>query len=142
MPVLKAESYFLNLPKQPPWVNYTYKANRSLSNIYLNDRLGDCVVAAGYHFKGLITGNLGTEYIASQANILHDYEKIGGYVPGNPSTDQGCDMATAMNYWAKTGFADGKKIVAWMSVDPIGPATFAKSIANKQINASALHVSI
>jgi len=118
MPVLKAANYLGNLPKPPKWVNYTYKANKSLSDIYLNDELGDCVIACGYHFKGLATGNTGKEFIATKDDLLHDYKEIGGYIPGQPDTDQGCDLSTALNYWTKTGFTDGKKLIAWMSVDP------------------------
>ena len=102
----------------PPGVNYSAKAATALSNIYLNDQLGDCVIAGGYHVIGVETGNAtGTPFVATTAQITKDYSAIGGYVPGDPSTDNGCDEQTALNYWTHTGFADGSKLVGWMAVD-------------------------
>lgn len=102
----------------PTSCDYTSKAMNSLSNIYLNDQLGDCVIAGGYHIVGVETGNAtGSPFVANQNQIIADYSAIGGYVPGNPSTDQGCDEQTAMNYWTSTGFADGSKLTGWLAVD-------------------------
>jgi hypothetical protein len=106
------------LPTPPASCNYTAKAANALSNMYLNDQLGDCVIAGGYHIVGTETGNAtGTPFVATSAQIIADYSAIGGYVLGNPATDQGCDEQTAMNYWKSHGFADGTKISGWLSVD-------------------------
>ena len=86
--------------------------------MYGNDSLGDCVIAGGYHIVGVETGNAGKQFIATQKQIIVDYGAIGGYVPNDPSTDNGCDEPTALNYWQNHGFADGTKILGWLSVDP------------------------
>jgi len=115
---LRLKDYLGTLPSVPSSCSYTAKAANALSNIYLNDQLGDCVIAGGYHIVGVETGNAtGNPFIASTQQITKDYSAIGGYVPGNPSTDQGCNEETAMNYWQSHGFADGTKLAGWLAVD-------------------------
>lgn len=116
---LKLGNYLrASLPTPPASVDYTPKAISSLTNIYDNDTLGDCVIAGGYHVVGVETGNAGNQFIASNSQIIADYSAIGGYVPGDSSTDQGCDEKTALGYWTSHGFADGTKLLGWLAVDP------------------------
>ena len=118
-PHLKADRYFkASLPAPPTSCDYTAKASVVLADIYGNDQLGDCVIAGGYHITGVETGNAGKLFHATNAQIIKDYGAIGGYVPGDPSTDNGCDEVTAMNYWQSHGLADGTKILGWLAVDP------------------------
>lgn len=106
------------LPTPPPTIDLTPKAQAACAQMYLNDALGDCVVAGGYHVTGVATGNAtGSPFIASDAQIIADYSAIGGYVPGNPATDQGCDEGTALEYWRTHGFANGTKLIGYMGVD-------------------------
>jgi hypothetical protein len=122
---------YLRLPAAPPpTADYSRAASPVLGDIYLNDQLGDCVIAGGYHVVGVETGNAGDLFGASDDQIIADYGAIGGYVPGDPSTDNGCDEATALNYWTEQGFADGTKLVGWLAVDP----------TNKQEMQSALYL--
>jgi hypothetical protein len=53
----------------------------------------------------------------TDSQVLKAYEDVGGYVPGDPSTDNGCFILDALNYWRKTGLG-GHKIMAYVSVDP------------------------
>lgn len=106
-----------SLPTPPTSCDYSTKGQPVLSNVYLNDQLGDCVIAGGYHVVGVETGNAGSLFTASSAQIVSDYSAIGGYVPGDPNTDNGCNEITAMNYWQNHGFANGTKILGWLSVD-------------------------
>lgn len=107
----------MSLPTPPAACDYRAKAMSVLTNIYGNDQLGDCVIAAGYHVVGVETGNAGKIFTASDPQIVADYSAIGGYVPGDPNTDQGCDEQTALNYWTQKGFADGSKLLGWLAVD-------------------------
>lgn len=117
-PRLHMKNYLrLSLPTAPPSVDYTPLGQPALSNIYGNDELGDCVIAGGYHIAATATGNAGSLFTATAAQIISDYSAIGGYVPGDESTDQGCDEQTALNYWTETGFADGTKLAGWAAVD-------------------------
>jgi hypothetical protein len=112
-------AHYLNLgalPAPPATCNYSAKAV-SLQNVYMNDQLGDCVIAGGYHVTGLETGNAGDGFVATNAQIVSDYSAIAGYVPGNPATDNGTDLPTAMDWWVKNQFADGTKLTAYVAVD-------------------------
>lgn len=105
------------LPIPPTTCDYSVKA-ASLSQMFLNDQLGDCVIAAGYHLVGTETGNAGEGFVASSTQITTDYSNACGYVPGNESTDNGCDEQTTFQYWQKNGFADGTKLLGWLAVNP------------------------
>jgi hypothetical protein len=117
-PRLSLRSYLKLLAPPPLSADYTAKATTALAEMYLNDQLGDCVIAGGYHAVGVETGNAGDLFLATAAQITADYSAIGGYVPGNSSTDNGCDELTALNYWGHTGFADGTKLIGYLAVDP------------------------
>jgi len=107
-----------SLPTPPSSVDYSSKASQELSNVDENDSLGDCVIAGGYHIVGVETGNAGNEFIATNAQITKDYSAIGGYIPGNPNTDNGCNLTTALGYWTTHGFANGTKLLGWLAIDP------------------------
>ena len=116
---LKLSHYLrASLPTPPGSTDYTGKAAISLANIYDNDTLGDCVIAGGYHIVGVETANAGSQFTATNAQIIADYSAIGVYVPGQPNTDQGCDEKTALGYWTSKGFANGTKLLGWLAVDP------------------------
>jgi hypothetical protein len=116
------------LPTPPANADYTAKALSALRNIYLNDNLGDCVIAGGYHVTATETGNAGNLFTATDAQITADYSAIGGYVPGDPNTDQGCDEQTALNYWTQHGFADGTKLVGYIAVDAANATELKQAI--------------
>jgi hypothetical protein len=102
----------------PILTNYRIKADPALRQMYGNDNLGDCVIAGGYHIVGTETGNAGDTFIATSEQIITDYSAIGGYVPGDDSTDNGCDEETALQYWQNIGFANGTKIYGALSANP------------------------
>ena len=116
---LRLSDYLIKgqLPTPPDAVDYRKGASKSLRNIFLNDQLGDCVIAAGYHVTGTATGNAGGEFVATDKQITADYSAIGGYVPGDESTDQGCDEETGFAYWESHGFANGTKLIGHLTVD-------------------------
>jgi hypothetical protein len=95
----------------------------------MNDQLGCCVISGGYHLVGAFTGNAGNEFVASDQQIISDYSAIGGYVPGRPDTDNGCDEETALNYWMKQGFQNGTKLAGWLSVDPSNQTELQQAVA-------------
>lgn len=107
------------LPTAPTTSDYRAAADSVLRDIMLNDQLGDCVIAGGYHLTGLETGNAtGTAFHATSTYLIADYHAIGGYNPNDPSSDQGCDEETAFAYWLKHGFANGTKIIGRLAIDP------------------------
>jgi hypothetical protein len=109
-------------PAPPSSIDYTSKAATILADVMGNDALGDCVIAGGYHVVGVETANAGDPFHATSAQIIHDYSAIGHYVPGNPATDNGCNLQDALNFWTAHGFANGTKLTAWLAVDPSNQA--------------------
>jgi hypothetical protein len=117
------------LPTPPASVDYSPKAEAALARMYLNDQLGDCVIACMAHLVGTFLGNAGQTYILSPAQIVALYSAIGGYIPGHPSTDNGCDEVTALAYWKATGAPAGlNKIAGWVSVDATNPAEYRAAL--------------
>ena len=106
------------LPDPPDEFDFTGPAQNSLRRMYVNDQLGCCVVSLGYHFLGVASAGAGNEVVVNDSDIVHDYGKIGGYVPGRPSTDRGCNEQDALHYWQTTGFTNGDKLEGWLTVNP------------------------
>jgi len=118
-PRLKLGDYLrYSLPDPPLACDYASRAKAALQKMYLNDKYGCCVIAGGYHVVGVETGNAtGAPFLASDAEIEADYGAIGGFKPDDPSTDRGCEIATALNYWQEKGFANGTKLLGAVTVD-------------------------
>ena len=109
----------LVLPVPPAAWDYTPGAQAALSQMYLNDQLGDCVIAGIAHLEGVFTTlETGKPTIFTPGQITLMYENIGGYKPGDPSSDQGCDEQTALSYWARHGFAySAHRIFGYLVLD-------------------------
>lgn len=106
-----------NVPTPPTSMDLTPTSLVAQRNVDLNDQLGNCVIAGRAHRIALITGAAGSAFAYSAAQVLKEYERVGGYVPGDANSDQGCDMTTAAEDGVKTGYADGSKDVGFVSVD-------------------------
>ncbi len=76
--------------------------------MYLNNELGNCTIAGAGHMFGAWTTYSGAaaEALFSDAVITGTYSACGGYVPGNPATDQGCVMSTVLAYLKSAGMTD------------------------------------
>src|SRR5580658_6278069 len=124
-PRLSLSNYLTRkLPAPPAELSYTKPAAAALAEVYENDTLGDCVIAGMAHVVGVLTGNAGgPPFLYTNQQIIGLYSAIGGYVPGDPATDQGCDEQTALNYWENHGAPAGSthKIAGWLSVDGSDP---------------------
>lgn len=81
-----------------------------------NDTLGDCTCAAAGHMIECWTANLGNAFTPSNAQIIAAYSATGGYVAGDPSTDNGAVELDVLNYWRQKGIA-GHKIDAYAAFD-------------------------
>jgi hypothetical protein len=80
-----------------------------------NDAVGDCTCAAACHLKQTWTANNGLEVTTSDGEILKAYEDVGGYRPGDPTTDNGCVELDVLNYWRQIGIG-GDKIYAYTAL--------------------------
>jgi hypothetical protein len=76
--------------------------------IYKNDVLGDCVVAAKQHKIRLwhAEGTGADTITFSDATTVKNYTMLGNYNPDDPDTDQGCDMLHAAKLELKYGVLD------------------------------------
>lgn len=116
--VLKFKSYYnQNKDVSPPplTVDYSPKAMSAISQMYLNDTLGDCVIADSYHGMGIWTGNSsGVPVIASNAEVQNSYTAICG--PG----DDGCiitDVLTSSQVKGLLAAGNVHKIAGYVAVD-------------------------
>lgn len=83
----------------------------------LNDQLGDCTFAGvGHKVAGDTRYGQGAAEELTDQDVLAGYEVVGGYRPGDPSTDQGCVMQDVLKFWQKTGVG-GHRILAYAKVD-------------------------
>lgn len=102
------------IPAETSWIT-KLKAAEPIP-MYLNDTLGICVGAAAGHMIQQWNFYAGHPWQPTDADILKSYEDVGGYVPGDPTTDNGMVIADFLKYWQKTGVG-GHHILAYMSVD-------------------------
>lgn len=77
--------------------------------MYMNDRLGCCTIAALAHMFGAWTvyaGAAAGEALFSDEEIVTVYSRVGGYVPGDSSTDQGCLCSDVLADAQSVGITD------------------------------------
>lgn len=87
--------------------------------MYLNNTLGCCVESAIFHHEGIWTfKTTGKELIVPDSEVISAYSKAGGYVTGDPSSDNGTDMLTAIKLWKSKGFVSGDKLLAYTALEP------------------------
>lgn len=117
------------LPPSPPAKSWIRASKMQRWPMMLNDRLGDCVIASKGHLIQLDTALVVPHRVATLTDrqVLAGYEAVGGYVPGDPATDQGCVMLDALNYWRRTGYG-GHKLAAFAAVRPLDTGHVRASI--------------
>lgn len=124
---LKIERYFLpTLPPPPPRVDWS----RGFAFDYgmmLNDTLGDCTEAKKGHAVQIWTLCNGRMVTVPDSVVLAAYEADAGYVPGDPSTDNGEDMLTNLNDWRANGFG-GNALTAFASINFASFASISQCI--------------
>lgn len=76
--------------------------------MYLNDQLGCCVASDTAHGRLIRSSNIGKVVVPTDNDVLDLYEAVGGYVPGKPSSDQGCNEGDMCQYLMDTGFMGEK----------------------------------
>lgn len=115
---LKLSKYLkAKLPPTPDEVSWITKLTAALPlPMYLNDSIGDCVEAAAGHMIEQWNFYAGHPQQPSDQDILKAYSDVSGYVPGDPSTDNGTDMLSFLKYWRKVGVG-GHKIRAFVTVN-------------------------
>ena len=104
----------------PVVVDYTTVLPANLG-VMLNDQQGDCTCAGIYHAKQVWTANANPPIQEElDSNVESVYEGACGYVPGNPSTDNGGVEQEVLAYWMKTGVptvSGVDNLLAFLEVD-------------------------
>lgn len=123
---LKLEKYTSALPAPPSRVDWTRGFNINYG-MMLNDTLGDCTEAKKGHAVQVWSLCNGRMVTVPDSVVLAAYEADGGYVPGDPSTDNGEDMLTNLNDWRKNGFG-GAALTAFAAINYSALANVAQAI--------------
>lgn len=130
--------YGLNLaswPATPSSTSYGAIASAQpvLTDVLGNDQLGDCTEADNYHRQALRqAASGGTVFHPTLAQVIATYSRDGGYVPGDPSTDQGCDELTVLRNAKRLGITNGSaadKITGYVVIDPTNVALVRKCVS-------------
>lgn len=96
--------------------------------MYGNDQYGDCVWAMiGHMIEAWTQYAGGTAVEVTTEQLLAAYSAVTGFNPNDPATDQGTNIADALEYWRVTGVA-GHKILAYAKVDHTNPAEVEAAI--------------
>ena len=106
---LKIENYLPKASPMPvtPSTRYWMSANQ-VWPMFLNDQLGDCTIAALGHQIMTWTKDTSGLIVLADSAIQTAYSGVSGYIPGNPSTDNGADMLSVLKYFKKTGVGQFK----------------------------------
>ncbi len=112
-------SDYLGVGTELPYIPTAYHWGAGVPRwpVYGNDVLGCCTISASAHHEGVWSfRESGTELIVPEPQIVTAYSAVSGYIPGNPSTDNGAVMLDVMNYWRKTGIG-GSKLYAFAALE-------------------------
>jgi len=110
----------VSLPPVPADFDYSSLASAALANVLANNSLGDCTAAGAGHLIDVWTAGGGAPVAITPAQAIAFYSLSTGYVPGNPSTDQGGDEVTVLQTWQAKGYDGngGHPIAGFVQVDP------------------------
>lgn len=114
------------LPAPPPSVDWTKGITQW--GMMLNDSLGDCTIAALGHAIQVWTANTGAETTVPDSVILGAYEAWDGYVPNDPSTDNGGVELDVLNKFKQQGLA-GEQLLAFADPQASNLTEVQQSIA-------------
>lgn len=95
--------------------------------VFGNDRLGDCTQASiGHAIVTMERSSSQHELPLTEQDVIEAYQRVGGYVPGRPDTDNGAYELDSMNHWRQTGLGlerdqTAHKIAAFVRVDHTNP---------------------
>ncbi|HVC09909.1 MAG TPA: hypothetical protein VNH15_08230 [Elusimicrobiota bacterium] len=124
---LHFKKYAKDVPSAPGQADFTGPVTKL--GMMLNDKIGDCAVAAPGHAVQVWTANAGKEKTIPDSAILKVYEapSVGNYNPNDPNSDQGANIIDVLKYWRKNGIG-GDKLGAFLFVSPTNLEMFKKAV--------------
>lgn len=111
----------VGLPPPPATADYTAKIAKF--PMMLNDRYGDCVIAAQGHAAQVFTA-----YGSGQETVLDDKTIQTAYFTQTGGRDSGLNIPESLDYWVKHGLG-GVKLSAYASNDPRDQDSIKRAIA-------------
>jgi hypothetical protein len=131
-PRLSLKNY-LDESQLPEVANVDFSTHaKGLADVLGNDELGDCTSAGVLHALETILGVAGTPASFTREEAIHFYSLSTGYDPSDPSTDQGGDEISVLDFAAEHGI-DGKglhQIAGSILVDACNKTELRWCIAN------------
>jgi hypothetical protein len=112
---LRFANYITDLPEPPASIDYGDKVKSW--GMLANDILGDCTCAGILHAIQLWLSNNGFLARFADSDAVNLYQKLCGYIPGRPETDQGGIEIDILKAWRKEPIA-GCELLAFAAVDP------------------------
>lgn len=89
----------------PSWPMYMNGPDTDLPAGVPAEGIGDCTCAYAGHAIQAVTARAGMEVTVTNQAVLTAYGAVGGYVPGNEDSDQGCQIQDVLAYMRTTGIA-------------------------------------
>lgn len=103
-------------PKSCDWSRAVVSAGVPFE-MYHNDAVGNCTLAAAAHMVQVWTANASTDLVLTDKDVLDAYTLITGYDPARPETDNGAVLLDVLKYWRLNGIG-GHKIGAFVEINP------------------------
>jgi hypothetical protein len=125
-PALRGPTAGRVLPDVPAVVDYLSRVTEW--PMYLNDRIGDCTVAAAAHMvEAATTYGRGRTTLIGDADVVAAYSAVSGYDPVTGRNDNGAVMQDVLDLWRKDGIG-GHRILAFAAVDVRDPIEVAAAL--------------
>ncbi len=83
----------------------------------LNDRTGDCSLAAAAHLIEEWTSQTGADVKLTDDDVMGAYRALSGYDPATGENDHGVAELDVLNYWRKHGIGS-RFIEAYVALEP------------------------
>ena len=100
----------------PDWLTAVARKSAGGWGMYGNDQYGDCVFADCAHQEMLRTANVGKIWIPTLEQVLALYSACTGFNPDDPSTDNGADEVSVIDYLTCNGW-NGRKLDGHANLD-------------------------
>jgi len=123
--------------KVKAWPMYANGPDPAAPPAIASTGVGDCTCAGIGHFLAAVTafsGDVPGGVMFTDDAILRLYEAVGGYVLGDPATDNGCMLQAVCQYMDSTGLADiaGRvhKLAGYFAIGGYTNLELLKQVAN------------
>jgi hypothetical protein len=101
--------------------------------MHLNDKVGDCTIAAAVNAIQTWTAANGALWRVSDEVTLARYSAVSGYQPGKPETDMGAVETDVLGMWSQHGWDIGRQdedVTLWAALQPGNEADVREAIYN------------